>query len=81
MNDKRRMPHIQIYTGGQKIPGLPFHGEMMTCFICGKQQLSDPRVESNWTCFTNPGTGKRAYLCPPCWCEESLEIIMRYLVS
>lgn len=39
----------EVFTTGDgtEIPTL-FDGEMMTCAICGKQQQSDPRQESNW---------------------------------
>lgn len=26
-----------------------FQGELMTCFICGRQQKSDPNKRSNWS--------------------------------
>lgn len=26
-----------------------FQGEMMTCDLCGRQERSDPQVESGWT--------------------------------
>lgn len=52
-----------IYTGGQHIPGLPFQGEVMTCVMCGKQQKSNPMVESNWTAITID-EGKTFYACP-----------------
>lgn len=74
-----KVTHIQIYTGGQAIEGLPFQGELMTCFICGTQHRSNPEEESNWNCFQY--RGKRVYLCPDCWSQENLEKVMRYLVS
>lgn len=51
-----------VYTGGRKIPGLRFQGEMMTCIMCGKQQKSDPKVESDWTCIEVDSVGY--YVCP-----------------
>lgn len=41
---------------------MPFHGEMMTCDLCGRQQKSDPDVSSNWT--TVDLDGRRFYVCP-----------------
>lgn len=49
---KKKIRKITIVTGGQKVPGLPFQGEMMTCVVCGKQERSDPKVESNWRGIT-----------------------------
>ena len=74
-----KIPHIRIYTHGQRIEGLPFHGELMTCHICGKQHRSNPNEESNWNCFQYQG--KRAYMCPACWCPENLEKILSYLLE
>lgn len=54
-----------IHTGGQKTPGLPFMGEMMVCRQCGKQQQSDPEVESGWT--TIDLDERRFYFCPECF--------------
>jgi len=73
--------HYRIYTGGQRIPGLPFQGELMTCCICGAQHLSNPREESNWNCFTAPPYEQRVYLCPGCWSQENLEKALRILVG
>lgn len=42
---------------------LPFHGELMTCCMCDKQQKSDPKVESDWTLITMP-EGDSYYVCP-----------------
>jgi len=77
MSEKRRMPHIRIYTGGQVIPRLPFHGELMTCHICGTQHRSNPHEESNWNCFQY--RGESVYMCPDCWSIPNLEKIFRYL--
>lgn len=41
---------------------LPFHGELMTCCLCGKQHQSDPRVQSDWTLVEF--AGERYYVCP-----------------
>lgn len=41
-----------------------FRGEMMTCIMCGKQEKSDPRVESDWTVIEMPDDGKAYYVCP-----------------
>jgi hypothetical protein len=51
-----------IHTSGKKIPGLKFQGEMMTCVMCGKEEKSDPKVESGWTCVEVDGKGY--YVCP-----------------
>lgn len=47
-NKRRYIRKRTIITGGRKIPGLPFMGEMMTCLMCGKTQQSDPKVKSDW---------------------------------
>jgi hypothetical protein len=39
-----------------------FQGEMMMCAICGKQQQSDPAIESHWTIIEIEGDPK--YICP-----------------
>jgi hypothetical protein len=61
---KRARPAgIRIYTGGETINGMKFMGETMTCIMCGKQQPSDPTVESGWTFISIDGkTG--SYVCP-----------------
>lgn len=51
-----------IYTGGKKTPGLRFQGEMMQCIMCGKEEKSDPAVESDWTCVEAGSAGY--YVCP-----------------
>jgi hypothetical protein len=55
----------RIRTGGKKIKGAPFMGEMMTCAVCGKQQKSDPKIESQWTCVVLGD--RRVYFCPKCF--------------
>jgi hypothetical protein len=40
---------------------LPFMGEEMTCHICGRSQVSDPNVSSNWWCVLVDGGSKRYY--------------------
>ncbi len=57
-----KIDHMTIYTGGQKVPGLRFQGETMTCCMCGKSQQSDPAVESNWRCLEVDR--KPYYVCP-----------------
>lgn len=54
---KKKKRHISatIYTGGEPTPGLPFQGEAMTCVMCGRTQVSDPAVESNWRAITVDG--------------------------
>lgn len=52
-------------TFGDIDPGTvsaPFQGEMMTCVMCGKQQASDPAVESNWRKLEIDG--RPFYVCP-----------------
>lgn len=41
---------------------MTFHGELMTCVICGAQQDSDPAVESDWR-YIEVGM-KAGYVCP-----------------
>lgn len=53
--------HTTIITGGEKVEGLPFMGETMTCCMCSKQQTSDPAVESNWRMVEVDG--KPYYVC------------------
>lgn len=57
-----------IHTGGKKTPGLLFQGEMMICHYCGKQQKSNPKVESNWTALQLDK--KVLYVCPACWAKK-----------
>lgn len=47
-----------------------FQGEMMTCASCGRQQKSDPHVESNWTVIV--ADGKPIYVCPVCFGTQAL---------
>jgi hypothetical protein len=46
--------------------GMPFGGEMMVCKSCGKEQKSDPKVESGWTAI-QADNEKPIYICPDCW--------------
>jgi hypothetical protein len=39
-----------------------FVGELMTCCICGDQQRSDPKAESNWRVIVLDGVAY--YACP-----------------
>jgi hypothetical protein len=57
------MKKTKIYKRGKWGPGSPFHGEMMTCHLCGKQQKSDPEIESGWTLVTLYGNFE-VYICP-----------------
>jgi hypothetical protein len=41
-----------------------FQGELMRCTHCGREQQSDPAVESGW--YNLLINGQRQYLCPPC---------------
>jgi hypothetical protein len=51
-----------IRTGGKYTPGLRFQGELMRCIMCGKQQRSNPKKESDWTCIEQDG--RFYYICP-----------------
>jgi hypothetical protein len=37
-------------------------GELMTCIMCGRQERSDPHVESQWRCIVADGVPY--YACP-----------------
>jgi len=39
---------------------------MMVCAGCGKQQKSDPAVESGWTAVQVENE-RPQYICPDCW--------------
>lgn len=39
-----------------------FRGELMTCVLCGRQEQSDPAVESQWRVMEADGVG--CYACP-----------------
>jgi hypothetical protein len=41
---------------------VPFTGETMTCCMCGKEQPSDLKVESQWRAIDYGG--RRFYVCP-----------------
>ena len=56
MKRAKKIRKTTIHTGGQHVPGLHFQGEQMTCVICGKQQKSNPAIESNWRCIQADGT-------------------------
>lgn len=46
---------------------MPFKGELMTCCVCGKQQRSDPKVQTQWRALEIDG--EIIYGCPdefPC---------------
>lgn len=47
---------------------LPFQGEEVTCFRCGRSEVSDPRVESGWYSFSLEGDRgtMRLYWCGRC---------------
>lgn len=62
MKIKKSKTHTTIDTGGQPTPGLPFQGEVMICVMCGRQQRSNPTVESNWRALTVDG--ETYYACP-----------------
>lgn len=62
---KARIKHKRISTGGKKIAGLPFMGEIMECAICHAKQKSDPKIESGWTAITMDTITK--YMCPACF--------------
>jgi len=57
-------------------------GELMKCAKCGKEQKSDPRVESNWWCITYQGV--RFYFCPECFHpadKENAYEIMKFVIE
>jgi hypothetical protein len=41
---------------------LVFQGELMTCILCGKEEHSDPRVQSDWRAISLNGVV--FYACP-----------------
>lgn len=43
-------------------PGDPFGGELMTCFLCGKQERSNPHTESGWSLIVYGADS--VYFCP-----------------
>ncbi len=49
---------------------LPFMGELMSCFRCGRQERSNPGIESSWYSFTMYDEGDRHavryYWCGKC---------------
>jgi hypothetical protein len=47
---------VFVYTGT-----VYFQGEMMTCGVCGKQQQSDPNVNSDWRLLELDG--EKFYAC------------------
>ena len=61
----KRIKRKRVHTGGAKIPGLPFMGEVMDCAYCHKKQKSNPKVESGWTAITVDSITK--YICPSCF--------------
>jgi len=46
-----------------------FQGEMMKCHGCGKEQKSDPRIESNWNYIEIPEDKTGFYVCPDCFAK------------
>jgi hypothetical protein len=53
---------LTVHTGGQKVAGLPFQGETMTCVCCDRSGQSDPAIESNWRAIQV--SGRTYYACP-----------------
>ena len=49
-------------SSGNREPKILFQGEMMTCCMCGKQLMSDPKIESGWTGIEYGD--KVFYVCP-----------------
>jgi len=41
---------------------IPFSGELMTCALCGRQEKSDPGIESGWRAIQMDG--RVYYVCP-----------------
>ena len=50
---------------------------VMKCVMCGKEQESDPNIESNWTCF-EINSDSRYYCCPDCLQNNAGSIQERY---
>jgi len=61
--DRQRRRHTIHVVNGRPayvpdIPGLdptniPFLGQEMICIMCGRQQRSDPHIESQWRCLVS----------------------------
>lgn len=43
---------------------VPFMGELMHCCVCDFEKISDPQVQSGWTCLSVDGV--RYYVCVGC---------------
>lgn len=68
---QRRRHTIHVVNGRPvhvpNVPGLdptniPFLGQEMVCIMCGRQQRSDPHVESQWRCIMVDDVSY--YVCP-----------------
>lgn len=55
--------HRPLGSEREESMAIPFTGELMTCVMCGREQRSDPKVESNWRVL-QLGEGERYYACP-----------------
>jgi hypothetical protein len=61
----KRIKRKRVNTGGAKIPGQPFMGEIMDCVNCHKKEKSDPKIQSNWTAIKMDNI--TIYVCPTCF--------------
>lgn len=57
-----------------------FMGTAMKCILCDKELVSDPNVESNWTCFELDDKS-RYYTCPDCLQQNAGSIEERYKLA
>ena len=55
-------------------------GTTMKCILCEKELVSDPNVESNWTCF-ELNESERYYTCPDCLQQNAGSIEERYKLA
>lgn len=60
---------------------LPFTGEMMKCEICGREQQSNPRIESGWFRFDFifANCVKYFYICPDCFKMDKYKLIKKLI--
>lgn len=67
-------------------PPEVFMGTLMKCVMCGKEQQSDPNIESNWTCL-EINSDSHYYCCPDCLqnnagsIEERYELVLRKIME
>lgn len=66
----KRIKRKRVHTGGAKVAGMPFMGEIMDCAMCHKKEKSNPKVESGWTAIVLDNITK--YICPTCFGNANL---------